>query len=76
MKQGKDPYLVALGKTIQALRVEKGMSQEKLAHAAGIYRNYVGMIERAETNVTIGALRKICGVLEIELSKLLEKVRG
>ncbi len=37
-----DPYLDILGKRIRAMRRELGMSQEGLAHEAGLDRSYVG----------------------------------
>lgn len=54
-----DPYLDILGKRIRARRQELGMSQEALAHAAGMDRSYVGRIERGEHNLTFTALVRL-----------------
>lgn len=47
------PVCEAFGQNLRAIRKSKGLSQERLAHDAGIDRSYVGKIERGEVNVTI-----------------------
>ncbi|MBU3628000.1 helix-turn-helix domain-containing protein [Polynucleobacter sp. AP-Reno-20A-A9] len=63
--------LVALGKTIRAIRLENGLSQEALANEIGIDRSYMGGIERGEHNVAIMNLSKIAKTLKIKASELL-----
>jgi transcriptional regulator with XRE-family HTH domain len=41
------------GRNLRAIRKSKGLSQERLAHEAGIDRSYLGKIERGEVNITI-----------------------
>ncbi len=60
------------GRNVQRLRKERGISQEKLAEIAGIHRTYVGMIERAEKNITIRNMKKIADALNVKISDLLE----
>jgi transcriptional regulator with XRE-family HTH domain len=48
-----DPRII-FGKRIRALRLECGLSQEKLAELADLHRNYVGGIEREERNAGFG----------------------
>ena len=64
----------SLGKTVAAnlrrLRKERGLSQEELAHRAGVNRNYPGMIERLEHSPTIDVVERLCRVLKIEPSEL------
>lgn len=38
--------LKKFGKRVRDLRVERGLSQEKLGELAKVHRTYVGMIER------------------------------
>lgn len=65
-----DPYLDILGKRIRARRKEAGLSQEELAHEAGMDRSYVGRIERGEHNLTFVALVKLCRALKCDVASL------
>ena len=65
-----DPYLDILGKRIRARRRELGLSQEGLAHEAGLDRSYVGRIERGEHNLTFTALIKLCRALKCDVAFL------
>ena len=65
-----DPYLDILGKRIRARRRELGMSQEGLAHEAGLDRSYVGRIERGEHNLTFAALVKISRAVKSDVAAL------
>ncbi|AMP39248.1 helix-turn-helix domain-containing protein [Ralstonia solanacearum] len=56
-------------------RLALGLSQEELAERAGIHRTYVGMLERAEKNVTIYNIERIAVALKVEPSTLLQKHR-
>ena len=46
------------------------MSQEGLAHAAGLDRSYVGRIERGEHNLTFVSLVRIARALGIDVAAL------
>ena len=65
-----DPYLDILGKRIRARRSELGLSQEGLAHEAGLDRSYVGRIERGEHNLTFIALVKLCRAMKCDVAAL------
>lgn len=65
-----DPYLDILGQRIRARRRELGMSQEGLAHEAGLDRSYVGRIERGEHNLTFVALIKLCRAMRCDVAAL------
>ena len=49
---------------LRRLRVKRGLSQEGLAAEADVDRSYVGRLERAEENPTIGVLERIAAVLD------------
>lgn len=65
-----DPYLDILGKRIRVRRRELGISQEALAHDAGLDRSYVGRVERGEHNLTFGALVKLCRAMHCDVAAL------
>lgn len=69
----KDSALVVtFAKNVRRLRRESGMSQEELADRAGLHRTYIGMLERAEKNVTIYNIEKIGLALNVEPHVLLQ----
>ena len=71
VKQDKDAYLVAIGKSIKERRNILKVSQEALADHAGIDRSHMGKIERGERNVTLLNLIRIADALGCTLSSLL-----
>ena len=71
MKSNKD-ILIKFGNRVRDLRKENGLSQEKLAHKAGFHRTYIGMIERAERNITLSNIEKISIALNVSITKLLD----
>ena len=65
--------LEIFGGNVQKYRKERQVSQEKLAELAGVHRTYIGMIERAEKNITLCNMEKIAKALGVEIKDLLEK---
>ena len=65
--------LETFGQNVQKYRKERKVSQEKLAEISGVHRTYVGMIERAEKNITLRNMEKIAKALGVEIKDLLEK---
>ena len=60
-----------IGWNLRRLRVEQGLSQERLALAAGIDRAYVGRVERGSENVTIITLEAMARALSVPVAVLL-----
>jgi transcriptional regulator with XRE-family HTH domain len=50
---------------------KKRASQEELAFKADLHRTYIGMIERAEKNITVLNIKKIANALEININELM-----
>lgn len=65
-----------LAMNLSRLRVERGLSQERLAADSGVDRVYVGGIERRTENPTIDILDKLAAALEVEVGELLAAVVG
>jgi transcriptional regulator with XRE-family HTH domain len=62
--------LTNFGKRVRDLRKEIGISQEELAFRSGLHRTYIGMIERAEKNITLVNIEKITKALNVELKDI------
>lgn len=63
--------LKKFGKRVREERKKLNLSQEELADRAGVHRTYIGMIERAERNITLINIHKISRALKTEPYKLL-----
>lgn len=68
----QDPTLIALGKAIRSVRLEQGISQEKLALLAEVDRSYVGRVERGDNNVAVLTLTRLANALGISLTTLMQ----
>jgi len=68
----KREILVRFGNKVRKRRMALDLSQEELASRAGVHRTYIGMIERAEKNITLENIQKIAKALEIPLDKLMD----
>lgn len=68
----KEQILLRFGQNVQKYRKIQGLSQEELADLAGVHRTYIGMIERAEKNITLCNIEKIARALNVNITKLLE----
>ncbi len=68
----KQNILIKFGERVREIRKEKELSQEELAHKADLHRTYIGMIERAEKNITLVNIEKIANALEVEIANLIK----
>ena len=68
----KSDILIRFGKHVREVRVKLGISQERLGELARMHRTYIGMIERAEKNVTLINIEKLARALKISISDLLD----
>ncbi|PKL36347.1 transcriptional regulator [Candidatus Peregrinibacteria bacterium HGW-Peregrinibacteria-1] len=59
--------LVKFGQRVKEERHKLGWSQEELASKAGVHRTYIGMIERAEKNITLENIEKLAKALSIKI---------
>ena len=64
--------LKTIGNKVREYRKLKGISQEKLAFDAELHRTYIGMIERAEKNITILNIEKIAIALNVSITDLIK----
>ena len=66
-----DPALAA---TVRRMRIERGDTQEDLAHRAGLTVAAFARIERGHANPTWTTVRRIAVALEVSLAALAEAV--
>lgn len=64
--------LERFGRRVQEERAKRGISQERLGELAHVHRTYVGMIERAEKNITLTNMEKIARALGMRVSDLVD----
>ena len=68
----KKQILVKFGQRVRQEREKQNLSQEELANKAKVHRTYIGMIERAEKNITLLNINKICKSLNKKISDLID----
>lgn len=61
-----------LGEKVRIERLRRKFSQEKLAELSNLNRNFIGMIERAETNVTVKNLESIANAFNMDIRDLFD----
>lgn len=64
----KKEILIKFGNKVRKERNKLGLSQEELADKAGVHRTYIGMVERAEKNITLENIEKLAKALNLKLS--------
>lgn len=73
-KEERELFLKNLGLSIKLERIRRGLSQEELAERAGLHRTYIGMVERAERNISVINLVQIANALSVPVGLLLGEV--
>lgn len=68
-----DPQKI-FGKRLKELRTARGISQEKLAEMGGVHRNFVGLAERGEQNISLLNLTKLAHALKVRPAELIRDI--
>jgi transcriptional regulator with XRE-family HTH domain len=68
----KKQILIRFGKNVRDERIKLGISQEQLGETAQVHRTYIGMIERAEKNITLVNIEKIAKALGVRPGHLID----
>ncbi|OFY71025.1 MAG: transcriptional regulator [Bacteroidetes bacterium RIFCSPLOWO2_12_FULL_37_12] len=74
--KSKKKILIKFGERVRKIRKENGLSQEQLSFEADLHRTYIGMIERAEKNITLANIEKIANALKVSIIDLMNFNNG
>ncbi|WP_323038899.1 helix-turn-helix transcriptional regulator [Gemmobacter sp.] len=61
-----------LARNLRKLRKARGLSQEELAHRAGIDRTYISSLERCVYSASVDVVDRLAVVLGVEAADLLK----
>ena len=64
------PILVPFGQRLEELRRVNGLTQEQLAHIAGVERAYVSSAETGRRNSTLTTIYKLASALGVDPGEL------
>ncbi len=68
----ENKILNVFGENVRMYRKRLDISQEELGFRAKLHRTYIGMIERAEKNITLLNMVKIANSLNVSIEDLLK----
>ena len=65
----------SFGPVLKRVRVERGLTQEQLAEAAGLHRTEISLLERSRRKPLLETIVVICRGLGVTPGELLDQVR-
>jgi transcriptional regulator with XRE-family HTH domain len=65
----------ALGQAIRKLREKRGLTQEAVAHEAGVTASTYGLIERGQSNPTWATVDDIASALGVSIAELAKQAQ-
>jgi transcriptional regulator with XRE-family HTH domain len=66
-------FLRRFGRRLKLLRLERNMSQEDLARAAGMHRTFIGKLERGRSGMNVDRLDDLARALGLTARDLIPK---
>jgi transcriptional regulator with XRE-family HTH domain len=69
-----DTLTALFGRLIRRHREAAGLSQEELGARTNLSRNYIGMVERGETNPTLLVLQVLAAALGTTMTELISEL--
>jgi transcriptional regulator with XRE-family HTH domain len=63
----------AFAKNLRRFRAQRGLSQEELAHLAGVSRGYMSDLERSAYSASLDIVERLAKVLKVDPHELLYK---
>jgi transcriptional regulator with XRE-family HTH domain len=75
MAEPLSPATQALGERVRTRREALGLSQEALAHQAGVHWTFLGQVERGRRNLSLHNLLKVAAGLGVDPAELIQGLR-
>ena len=66
----------SIGKSLQSIRNEKGLSQGDIEKRTGLLRSYLSRVENGHTVPSLDTLAKIAAALQVSLCELIDPPAG
>ncbi len=63
--------MVRFGEKLREVRLNVGVSQERLAELAGLHRTYVSTVERGLKNVSLQNIERLADALDVTMAELM-----
>jgi transcriptional regulator with XRE-family HTH domain len=73
-RRNKPDIRERFGFALKARREELGLTQEDLAHQAGIHRTYLSDVERGTRNICLLNIERVAAALSLPISALFQLV--
>jgi transcriptional regulator with XRE-family HTH domain len=67
----KSDILKDFGLRVKQLRLERNWTQQDLADQSGFHKNYIGMVERGERNISLRNIEMLAKAFGMTVSNLL-----
>lgn len=68
-------FRARFGKNVRQVRLDRGMSQEDLAHSADLHRTHISLIERGLRSVRVETIERLALALRVQPAKLMPTVK-
>ena len=65
-----DAFIATFGARLRELRQAQGLSQEEVAHRAGVHVTYLSGIERGKRNPSLKNIRRVAMALGVGVGEL------
>lgn len=67
-------FIKAFGDRVRKLRVQRGYSQEELAHRARLHRTQISLVERGQRSVRLDTIMQLAVALGVQPAVLMPKL--
>jgi len=64
-----------VARNLRAIRLQRGLAQERLALEAGVDRTVVSKIERSVTNPSLETLLRLANLLQVEVADFFKSIK-
>lgn len=67
---------VRFGAAIRRLRLQQGMTRERLAHITGMNARHLGVLEQGGNDTSLSTIVKLCSALNADIGEVMREVAG